>query len=656
MMKTKIKSAIWVLLLAVSFSFANEKENEKFVEIEKPVLAKNLKKWIAKHGMSSKKYQDYFTKYSKKGFRLTSVDGYLVNGKVYYAALWEKGSTSGLVARHGLTGKQYQDEFTKWSKKGYRLIHVDGCSDGKKARYAAIWQKGSQSGLKARHGLTGKQYQDEFTKNHKAGYRLVHVSGYGVKGKLYYAAIWKKGKNNDYIARHGLSSKQYQDVFTKYAKKGYKLTHIDGYDAKGKVYYACIMEKVGGRYSARHGMNSTNYQLQYDNHYYQGFIPVSVSGHDGGKRAGYAASFKSVGGWKYADVKQLDAKIKAVQKKFKIPGVSIAIVKDGKLVYAKGYGYGEKDKKEIASATSLFRQASISKPFTSVAIMKLVEQGKLKLTDKVFGKGRILGTTYGTKAYGNREKSITVQHLLEHIAGGHSWDNNSKPTNVDTWSAAMQLSKKESYSDLFKRILDKRNPTHTPGTFYEYSNFGYCVLGRIISKKSGMSYENYVKKNVLKPSGISRMQIGPSEKKNRVYKEVAYYNPGGNPYSLKMRKMDAHGGWIASSVDLMRFMVRVDGQPSKKDIIKASTFNTMTTSSLNNGYAKGWGVNGSASRMSHGGGMSGTSTTLKKMNNSISYAILSNSTGNGSGQGGALAKAIEEGINGIVNWPNLDLF
>lgn len=651
-MKAKIKLALLGLLIIYNFTYASENSNELINNIEKPAVLKTLKNWAAKHGMSSKQYQENYTKFSKKGYRLTSVDGYLVNGKIYYAALWEKGNTSGIVAKHGLTGKQYQTEFNKWSKKGYRLIHIDGYSDGKKARYAAIWKKGSKSGLRAKHGLNSKQYQDVFTKNHKDGYRLVHVSGYGVNGKLYYAGIWKKAKNNDYVARHGLSSDQYQKVFTKYAKQGYKLTHIDSYNTKGKVYYACIMEKVNGRYSARHGMNGTNYQLQYDNHYYQGFIPVSISGHDAGKKAGYAASFKSVGGWKYSEVKQLDSKISAALKKSKIPGISIAIVKDGKLVYAKGYGYGIKENKEIASATSLFRLASISKPITSVAIMKLVEQGKLKLSDKVFGSGRILGTGYGTKSYGSREKAITVAHLLEHTAGGHTWDNNSKPENVDTWSAAMQLSKKESFGGLFKRILDKRNPTHTPGTFYEYSNFGYCVLGRIINEKSGLSYENYVKKNVLKPSGINRMRIGPSNKKNRVYKEVVYYNANGNPYALKMQKMDAHGGWIASSVDLMRFMVRVDGQVSKKDIIKGSTFNLMTNSTLNNGYAKGWSVNGSASRMSHSGGMSGTSTILKKMNNSISYAILCNSSGNGS----ALKKAIEEGINEINSWPDLDLF
>ncbi|MGB0788488.1 MAG: serine hydrolase [Marinirhabdus sp.] len=599
-MKTKIKTAFLGLFLMISLTYANEKNNENFLSTEKPTAPKTLKNWASKHGMTSQQYQNHATNYNENGFRLIAVDGYLVNGKVYFAALWKKGNTSNLIARHQLTGQQYQNEAIKLSQQGYRLIHVDGYSNGSAARYAAIWRKGSDSDLVAKHGLTSKQYQDEFNKNHSAGYRLVHVSGYGVKGKLYYAAIWKKGKNDNYIARHELTGKQYQDEYTKWGQQGYKLTHVDSYDAKGKVYYACIMEKVNGRYSAHHGMNNINYQLQSDNHYYQGYVPISISGHDAGARAGYAASFKSLGGWKYADVQQLDAKIKAAQKRFKVPGVSIAIVKDGKLVYAKGYGYGEKDKKEIASATSLFRVASVSKPITSIAIMKLVDQDKLTLKDKVFGIGRILGRTYGSKPYGKRERLISVENLLEHTAGGHAWDHNNDPANVDTWNPAMQLTTKESHPKLLKRILDQRNPTHRPGSFFEYSNFGYCVLGRIIEKK-----------HVLKPSGITAMRIGASEKENRAHKEVAYYS-NGDPYSLKMSKMDAHGGWIASSVDLMRLMVRVDGQPSKKDIISKSSFNAMTTSSLNNGYAKGWGVNSSASLMSHGGGMGGTIAFLKK--------------------------------------------
>ncbi len=656
-MNTKTKLAILGMMLLFSFAIAGTKKGEKANNSAKPYAVKTLKDYAARHQLSSTQYQAEVTKFHKAGYRLTYVDGYYVNGKVKFAALWKKGKTSGLIARHNLTSAQYQDEVTKHHKNGYRLIHVDGYYDGKKVLYAAIWNKQSTSGLRARHGLTGAQYAAEFKKNKNDGYRLVHISGYGVKGKAYYAAIWKKGSPSGYVARHGLSSKQYQETVVKYWKQGYRVTQVDSYDVGKKTYYACIMEKKFGRFSARHNMNPKNYQLQVDNHYYQGYIPISVSGHDAGKTAGYAAAFKNVTAWKSKDVSQLDAKIKKVMKDFKVPAVTIGIVKDGKLVYAKGYGYGDKEKKTIAAATSLMRLASVSKPITSVAIMKLVEQKKLKLSDKVLGPNSILGSGYGKKNLSNREKAITVQHLLEHTAGGDTWDNNLKPEGTDTWGDPMFQKKNLNRKKHIGWLLDERNPTHTPGTRYQYSNFGYNLLGRIIEKKTGKSYESYLRNNILKKCGISQMFIGENKKKDARYKEVVYYSDR-KPYDLQMTRMDSHGGWIASSVDLMKFIVRVDGQSSKKDILKSSTIKTMTTKSSVSNYAKGWSVSGG--NWSHGGSMAGTGTVLKKMDNGISYVILTNLSkkykkGDPT-HNGELKKAVEQGIGAIKFWPNLDLF
>lgn len=656
-MNTKTKLAILGMMLLFSFSFAGIKKGETANSEEKPFAVKTLKDYAARHQLSSTQYQTEVTKFHKAGYRLTYVDGYYVNGKVKFAALWKKGKTSGLIARHNLTSAQYQSEVTKNHKNGYRLIHVDGYYDGKKVLYAAIWNKQSTSGLRARHGLTGTQYAAEFKKNKNDGYRLVHISGYGVKGKAYYAAIWKKGSPSGYVARHGLSSKQYQETVVKYWKQGYRVTQVDSYDVGKKTYYACIMEKKFGRYSARHNMNPKNYQLQVDNHYYQGYVPISVSGHDAGKSAGYAAAFKNVTTWKSHDVNQLDAKIKKVMKDFKVPAVTIGIVKDGKLVYAKGYGYGDKEKKTIAAATSLMRLASVSKPITSVAIMKLVEQKKLKLSDKVLGKNSILGSGYGKKNLSNREKAITVQQLLEHTAGGDTWDNNLKPEKTDTWGDPMFQKKNLNRKKHIGWLLDERNPTHTPGTRYQYSNFGYNLLGRIIEKKTGKTYESYLRNSILKKCGISQMFIGENKKKDARYKEVVYYSDR-KPYDLQMTRMDSHGGWIASSVDLMKFIVRVDGQSSKKDILKSSTIKTMTTKSSVSNYAKGWSVSGG--NWSHGGSMAGTGTVLKKMDNGISYVILTNLSkkykkGDPT-HNGELKKAVEQGIGAIKFWPNLDLF
>ena len=75
-----------------------------------------------------------------QGYRPVHVDGYTVNGKPYFAAIWDKGR-GGWVARHGMSGSQYQAEFDKWAAQGYRLVDVSGYEAGGKARYAAIWHR-----------------------------------------------------------------------------------------------------------------------------------------------------------------------------------------------------------------------------------------------------------------------------------------------------------------------------------------------------------------------------------------------------------------------------------------------------------------------------------------------------------------------------------
>lgn len=158
----------------------------------------------------------------------------------------------------------------KFHNDRFRLTYVDGYSLNEKATYAAIWQKKSVQGLLARHGLTAAQYQNEATKYARDGYKLMHISGYAVNRKAYYAAIWKKADNSKQITRHGLSSQQYQNEVNTHWKNGYRILQVDSYDVNGKVYYAAIFEKVPGRFSARHQLTPINYQLQVDNHYYHG--------------------------------------------------------------------------------------------------------------------------------------------------------------------------------------------------------------------------------------------------------------------------------------------------------------------------------------------------------------------------------------------------
>jgi Bacterial tandem repeat domain 1 len=219
----------------------------------------NQNAWVARHGLSGAQYQAEFDKLVGQGYKLMQVSGYSIGGQDRYAAIWEKsGNQNAWVARHGLSSAQYQAEFDKLVGQGYKLMQVSGYNVGGQDRYAAIWEKsGNQNAWVARHGLSGAQYQAEFDKLVGQGYKLMQVSGYSVgnQGRLgrfgggvvnqdRYAAIWEKsGNQNAWVARHGLSGAQYQAEFDKLVGQGYRLVQVSGYNVSGKDRYAAIWSK-----------------------------------------------------------------------------------------------------------------------------------------------------------------------------------------------------------------------------------------------------------------------------------------------------------------------------------------------------------------------------------------------------------------------------
>ena len=215
-----------------------------------------------------------------------------------------------------------------------------------------------------------------------------------------------------------------------------------------------------------------------------------------------------------------------------LPGGSIAIVKDGRLVYARGFGYADKESRELVKPEHLFRMASISKPITSIAIMKLIDEGVINVDAKVFGHDGILnGPDYNT-ILDPRVKNITVRHLLQHTSGWGFINSNQDPMFSNKHIAQrMNMKPPVDSVTVIKFMLITQRLNNEPGTHYFYSNFGYCILGRIIESVSGKNYENYVKTELLNPLGIAEMQLGQNFYENRASNEVKYYDFPGGPFS-----------------------------------------------------------------------------------------------------------------------------
>src|SRR5579862_146193 len=200
-----------------------------------------------------------------------------------------------------------------------------------------------------------------------------------------------------------------------------------------------------------------------------------------------------------------DRMLTALMQKYEIPGGAVAVAKNGRIVFAHGYGWADRENREAAAPDSLFRIASLSKPFTSAAILKLVEEGKLTLDDHPFGILN-LKPPPGRKQ-DPRLATITIRELLQH-SGGWDRDKAFDPMFIPVKAAKEVGAPVPASCETVIRYMLGEPLQFDPGTKYAYSNFGYCVLGRVIEKLTGRPYEAYVQQEILAPIGITRMRIG----------------------------------------------------------------------------------------------------------------------------------------------------
>lgn len=219
---------------------------------------------------------------------------------------------------------------------------------------------------------------------------------------------------------------------------------------------------------------------------------------------------------------KLDRSIEKFMKTWQIRGASFALMKDDKLIYSKGYGYADAETGEEVDVRHIFRIASVSKLITASGIMKLAEEGKLRLEDRVFGPEGILNDSIFSKIKDPRTKRITVEHLLRHQGGYTAVYGDPMFCPLDI-ARKMKVKPPVDLNTIIRFVLSRRLH-YTPGTSTAYSNVGYGILTRVIEKVSGMNYEDYIKQNILRPAGCFDMHLGRNLYENRLPNEVRYYD------------------------------------------------------------------------------------------------------------------------------------
>jgi CubicO group peptidase (beta-lactamase class C family) len=594
--------------------------------------------------MSAASYQTAFDDMKQKGYRPVCISGYTENGKELYEALWQKpASTPAWEARHGMSAASYQSSFDDLAKKGYRLTWISGYAVNGQPKFAGIWEKSSGTVWAARHNMTAASYQTAFNDMKRKGYRLRQVCGYAVGTTPYFAAIWDKSPGGAWEAHHNMTAAQYQSTFNDLDAKGYVLTCVSGYRPGSTDYYAAIWEKKSSPlWWARHSIPAMNYQHAFDNMYYQGYYPVYLNAFASGSTSRYNVIWNNTS-MKWSDISTIDKAAQGYMKDQNVSGLSLAVCKDGRLVFAKSYGYADKSTGEELCPSHPMRIMSVSKGVTGCGIAKLWEQDNSILKKKVFGPNSILGSKFSTPSNMSKLNNITLEMLLWHTSGLRSCNGESV-----FWQSA------KTKTDALNALLAMGDLIAAPnkiGDTFIYSNTNFLIASLVIEQLSGQSYENWIRSKILAPAGVANtMYVGNANGESRSNECV--YIP---EKKMNLQEWAGFGGWVARPMDLVRYLAHVDGDNSVADVMTKAAHDKLTTGSPTNmGYGFGWNVSGD--QQSHNGCFDGTRSFLVELPNGLSYAVIVNSNPDNDGCGWTMKGKMEPAVKGVSAWPSYDLY
>jgi N-acyl-D-amino-acid deacylase len=408
-----------------------------------------------------------------------------------------------------------------------------------------------------------------------------------------------------------------------------------------------------------------------------------------GKRSSGAPA--PVTGQSVPELAAFDDVIQQTITRWGLAGGALALSRDGRLVFSRGYGLSDVAENRPFEPTSLCRIASDSKPITAVAILRLIEDGRLSLDDRAF---RLLFRLLPdlrpptNASVDPRLDDITIQHLLQHTGGWDStksFDPQYPPYTF--WAAGVLGVDAPPSAEQIIRFMLAQPLDFAPGTRYAYSNFGYNVLGRIIERRSGMSYGEYVHQEVLAPAGIVSMRLGRTRLEERAPGEVRYVRLPDQPLvpsvfpgvgyvpfadgGYYLEALDARGGWIGTAEDQIRFATAVDGQRGKA-LLKLETVDLMLQTPVPGEIgAEGAGNAQSVSGLSwnvvpmdgglawsHAGALEATCAAwMIRRPDGIAISFVFNSLPTTYPDFfGDIIAALNQTADEIANWPSFDLF
>jgi CubicO group peptidase (beta-lactamase class C family) len=571
------------LVLGITFSLAGL-NNASATTLDDP----NSIGWSSIRGYSSQAFNQYFNQKKAEGYRVIDIEVDEINGQPSYSAVWQNNTDKrNWASLRDLADDEFSQRWNEFKDKGYRLIDQESYTLNGKRFYAGVWEENKDNrGWASYRNVDSDEFGKRFKTYSDQGYRMIDMEAYTSGNSLLYSVIWVKNTEGlDWVENRDMSEATYESKFKSLSNQGYRLLDLESYTRNGQQQYAAIWVKnTNGRgWKARRDMSATWFGNWWKTYNDEGYRLVDFEAYptpQGTRYAGIWRQNNEKASW--ASKKAVDDAIEAYRDKFNVPGISVAIAQNGKLVYTRGFGFADIEDQKVAHAGTIFRLASVSKPITAALMMRLVERNLLSLDQS--------SQTYVPDL--PKHHTHTVRQLFKHQAGIRHYRGSKRgedcivPNNSD-WkdSSTTEYSTATEATKLFRN-----DPLmFSPGAKSCYSTHGYTILGAAMEGATKKSFAELVNLEITQGLDLPTLRLEflsqPNSEWATLYRGKDDINDKNvsserDPISWK----GPGGGMVSSSVDLARFGVKLsDGSFLSKQKREELWKETLSFSGSQNG-------------------------------------------------------------------------
>jgi len=435
------------------------------------------------------------------GYIVTDLDRYSFAGMGQgFSFVWQqvRGRTSS-AAHVDLTASEYTARNRSYREEGYRAADIEIYTTPQGLRYAGSWIPNPEGiDWHAAFGLTSDDFGRQFQQRRQMGFRLVDIEAYATSSGIRYAGIWHRScDNSDWRELRGMTREGYQQRFDSLNALGFRVVDFESYRTPSGQRYAAIWEKVPGlAWAVRTDRNLTwflNYHQRYTD---QGYRLVDFESYETAEGTRYAGIWAEHDPrYRLAFRQALDDSVEAYRGRQRVPGISVAIIRNGDLIYRRGFGWADSARQKEAWSGTVYPTASVAKAFAGTLAARLEQRGLIDLTQP-------------TRNYVDSLPSGAT-HTLEQLLAKtgcvvHYTEGPEPPETYYRWRA-----------DALRPIRDSMMlPSCTPGQRWHYSTHGFTLVGAALEAVTGKDIVQLIDEEIARPMGLRTLGL------------MDVYNPG----------------------------------------------------------------------------------------------------------------------------------